>query len=137
MPASIRVEISPGELIDKITILEIKSEKITDESKLHNVSVELATLSRARDESVPASDELSSLTSSLKTVNERLWDIEDRIRVCDRDADFGEQFVDLARSVLSRKRPEGRVETPDQRVAGLAVDRGEGLRRLRSVRPQG
>ncbi|MBP88913.1 MAG: hypothetical protein CMJ64_19730 [Planctomycetaceae bacterium] len=97
--ATITVEIAPGELIDKITILEIKSERITDAAKLENVRIELATLEAARDSAVSASPELTDLTAQLKAINEALWEIEDDIRDCERDKDFGEKFVDLARSV--------------------------------------
>ena len=95
----ILVEIAPGELIDKITILEIKAERITDEEKLNNVGVELRVLEKARDEAVQASPALDELTAKLRKVNEALWDIEDDIRDCERSDDFGPRFIELARSV--------------------------------------
>ena len=95
----ITVEIAPGELIDKITILEIKSERITDAAKRHHVGTELALLVAARDRAVPGSAELARLATELKAVNEALWQIEDEIRLCERDEDFGPRFVALARSV--------------------------------------
>jgi Tfp pilus assembly protein PilF len=98
-PRPITVEIAPGELIDKITILEIKSERITDAAKRHNVSTELALLASARDATVPGSAELNRLTSEVKNVNEALWQIEDEIRLCERVEDFGSRFITLARSV--------------------------------------
>ncbi len=97
--ATITVEIAPGELIDKITILEIKSERITDAAKLENVRIELATLAKARDAAVAASAELTDLTGQLKSINEQLWEIEDDIRDCERAKDFGAKFIELARSV--------------------------------------
>jgi hypothetical protein len=103
-PADLRpitVEIAPGELIDKITILEIKSERISDAAKRHHVGTELALLVAARDRAVPGSAELAQLAAELKAVNEALWEIEDAIRRCERDADFGPRFVALARSVYS------------------------------------
>ena len=100
MPAKpILVEIAPGELIDKITILQIKSERITDADKLRNVRVELEVLETARDGAMAAGDELDALTAQLKQVNEALWEIEDGIRDCERERDFGPKFVELARSV--------------------------------------
>lgn len=96
---SITVEVAPGELLDKLTILEIKSERIADPAKLANVKRELAVLSAARGQSVRESAELDELTRRLKAVNEALWDIEDEIRRCERDQDFGPRFIELARSV--------------------------------------
>jgi hypothetical protein len=99
---SIQVEIAPGELIDKITILEIKSERMTEAGKLRHVRAELAALSAARDRSVPPSARLAELTTYLKKVNETLWEIEDSIRVCERDGDFGPRFTELARAVYQQ-----------------------------------
>ncbi|MBT4770151.1 MAG: hypothetical protein HOO00_06450 [Rhodospirillaceae bacterium] len=96
---AIMAEISPGELIDKITILAIKLERIEAEEKLKNVRIEHQILSTARDAEIPASDEITSLSVELKAINEELWDIEDRIRDCERDKDFGPAFIDLARAV--------------------------------------
>jgi hypothetical protein len=96
---AVLVEVAPGELIDKITILQIKSERIDDPEKVKNVRVELEVLEKARDEAIAASPELERLTVELKTVNEALWEIEDDIRDCERTKDFGPRFVELARSV--------------------------------------
>jgi len=97
--ATVTVEIAPGELIDKMTILEIKLERIADEAKRRNVAIELDVLRQARDATLEASDALAELTARLKAINEQLWDIEDDIRDCERDKDFGPRFVELARSV--------------------------------------
>lgn len=91
--------IAPGELIDKITILRIKSERIGDEAKLKNVRTELDILQKTQAEEVPQSDEMVRLEDALKTVNEALWEIEDDIRDCERNGDFGEEFIRLARAV--------------------------------------
>lgn len=106
--STVTVEISPGELIDKITILEIKSERIDDPAKLANVRVELETLAASRDAALPPSAQLTALTADLKAVNETLWQIEDDIRDCERASDFGAAFVALARSVY---------QTNDRRAA--------------------
>ncbi len=99
MSKGLSVEISPGELIDKITILEIKLERLADKAKLANVRAEHAILTAARAGAIETSAELDRLTAELKRVNERLWDIEDGIRDCERAKDFGEKFVALARGV--------------------------------------
>ena len=104
----ILVEIGSGELIDKITILQIKSERMSDAAKLANVRLELTELSAARDANLPASDELEALSARLKGINEALWVIEDDIRACEAEKDFGEKFIALARSVYV---------TNDQRAA--------------------
>jgi hypothetical protein len=99
------VETAPGELIDKITILEIKTERMADAAKVHNVRIELAALTRARERALPppaAVPELPGLTAQLKRVNQALWDIEDHIRHCERNKDFGPAFIKLARSVYRR-----------------------------------
>lgn len=96
---TIQVEIAPGELIDKITILDIKMERIEDTVKRENVRIERETLVAARDTNIKSSSQLTHLTTSLKTVNETLWDIEDDIRDCERGSDFGDKFVELARAV--------------------------------------
>ena len=96
---SIKIDAAPGELIDKITILEIKAERIDDATKRENVTYELATLTNALDLAVETSDQISELSKRLKAVNERLWETEDAIRNCERRQDFGPVFIDLARSV--------------------------------------
>jgi hypothetical protein len=90
--------IAPGELLDKISILEIKCERIVDRAKLDNVRVELAALSAVRDK-LSRPGELDSLAAELKSVNQCLWDVEDQLRDCERRQDFGPRFVELARSV--------------------------------------
>jgi len=101
-PRPITVEVAPGELLDKLTILRIKNRRITDPARLQNVRAELEVLEAARAESLGDSAELADLTAELTKVNEALWDIEDEIRVCERAGDFGPRFVELARSVYHR-----------------------------------
>jgi hypothetical protein len=101
-------EISPGELIDKITILEIKLERIADEAKRANVRREFDTLSATLAKEIPESDELTRLRGELKAVNLALWEIEDDIRDEERAKSFGEKFVKLARAVYRTN--DGRAE---------------------------
>jgi hypothetical protein len=91
--------ISPGELIDKITILRIKMANITDPAKLKNVETEHGVLDAVLKNDVPASAELSALDDQLQAINQELWNIEDDIRDCERDGDFGDTFIQLARAV--------------------------------------
>ena len=96
---TISVEVAPGELIDKITILEIKAERITDPDKLANVRHELLLLTAARDRAVPPSIALDELTTQLRQVNQALWDVEDALRVCEGQEQFDAEFIRLARWV--------------------------------------
>ena len=98
-PMQIKVEIAPGELIDKLTILEIKLERIADMEKLKNIRLEYESLMRACQEAVPRSEPIAQLTARLKEINGRLWSIEDDIRDMERTGEFGPAFVALARSV--------------------------------------
>lgn len=93
------VPVAPGELFDKLAILQIKSERITDANKLLNVRRELALVASVSSQTYSISPELTALAGELKEINEELWDIEDAIRDCERNRDFGPKFIELARSV--------------------------------------
>lgn len=97
--AELLVPISPGELIDKITILEIKSARMTDAAKLHNVRTELRLLKDTWNASAYSSVDISAEWAGLRAVNEKLWDVEDRIRDKERDGAFDAGFIELARAV--------------------------------------
>lgn len=96
---NIFVSVSPGELLDKITILEIKSERMAEPDKLVNVRTELALLRDAWAGSVREDETVDSLHTQLKKVNETLWEIEDDIRAKERAGEFDQGFIELARSV--------------------------------------
>ncbi|MDJ0652826.1 MAG: DUF6165 family protein [Xanthomonadales bacterium] len=95
----INVPVSFGELIDKITILEIKSERISDQQKLVNIRHELDLLEHTWNSSAASNADLSASRAELKSVNEALWEIEDRIRVKESEKAFDAEFIELARSV--------------------------------------
>ena len=103
--APVSVEISPGELIDKITILAIKSERLSDPGQLKNVHTELALLEASRDQSIPGSDSLNDLTASLKSVNQVLWDIEDDIRGVRTPPRIWRQIYQACTGGVSEQRP--------------------------------
>ncbi len=100
--SQISVPVSYGELIDKITILEIKSERIKDAAKLANVRVELDLLDATWRANAAASIDIAAERDALRRVNEALWDIEDRIRLKEKAKAFDVEFVELARSVYIR-----------------------------------
>ena len=95
----ILVPVSPGEVLDKITILEIKSERIDDQDKVANVRRELELLLGTWQQSVADDDTVKRIHAELKSINEALWEIEDDIRDKERAREFDERFIELARSV--------------------------------------
>jgi hypothetical protein len=95
----ILIPISPGELLDKITILQIKSERIDDAAKVANVNTELGMLEKVWSEAVEDDERIRALTAELKSVNEALWQIEDDVRDEERNKRFGDRFIELARAV--------------------------------------
>ncbi len=95
----IHIPMSPGELLDKITILEIKSERMSDEAKLANVRRELDLLNATWAEAVTPDETIERLHTALKSINEQLWEIEDDIRDKERAKEFDERFIELARAV--------------------------------------
>ena len=93
------VEVSIGELLDKISILEIKKEKIKDAEKLRFINNEHSILKNQLDENIKSDEKLNNLYQSLKVVNAKLWVIEDDKRQCEKEKDFGEKFIKLSRDV--------------------------------------
>ena len=95
----ILVEVSVGELLDKISILEIKQDKIKDPNKLEFINSEHSILKDQLEKNVQSSSQLEQLFNSLKQINAKLWVIEDEKRQCEKDKDFGEKFIKLSRDV--------------------------------------
>jgi hypothetical protein len=95
----ILAEVSVGELLDKISILEIKKEKIKDPKKLEFINSEHSILKDQLNKNVKSDDKLNNLFKSLKEINNKLWFIEDDKRMCEKDKDFGEKFIKLSRDV--------------------------------------
>jgi len=98
----LHVPVSPGELLDKITILRIKSQRIADAAKLANVRLELELLQRTWATLGAATEAVAADEQALQAVNERLWDIEDRIRDKEAARSFDQDFIELARAVYQR-----------------------------------
>ena len=92
-------EISPGELLDKISILEIKLEKVKDKDRQKKIKNEYDILKKVQNSSIKMSDKIKDLYRSVSNVNIKLWDIEDKIRICEQNKDFGKNFIELARGV--------------------------------------
>ena len=95
----ILVEVSIGELLDKISILEIKKEKIKNQEKLKFITDEYNILKAELDKNITLDEKLSDLFGSLKDINSKLWVIEDEKRMCEKNTDFGEKFIKLSRDI--------------------------------------
>ena len=95
----ILTEISPGELLDKISILEIKLEKVEDKKSQEEIKREYKILKEIQTSSIKMTDKIKNLIQSVKNVNIELWDIEDKLRIYEKNRDFGKNFIELARGV--------------------------------------
>ncbi|MGQ0532409.1 MAG: DUF6165 family protein [Caulobacteraceae bacterium] len=121
MVGQVEAPIAIGELIDKISILEIKSERLTDQAKLGNVRRELVLLQARRDAALPPSADLEHLAAQLKEVNTRIWDLEDVIRDCERRKDFGKVFLKAARAIYHTNDERAAVKRDINLVFGSAI----------------
>lgn len=118
---AIAIEVSPGELLDKISILEIKSERISDPDKLGNIRYELKRLQEILSDRFAGDTAIVRLMAELKAINEKLWDIEDDIRDCESRKDFGETFVQLARSVYLTNDRRAEIKREINTLCGSAI----------------
>ena len=107
---AIKVEVSFGEYLDKLTILQIKSERIKDPGKLENVNRELALLQKTWQQRPESKVDLSTELRQLKAVNEKLWEIEDNIRDKERNSNFDTGFIELARAVYFTNDERARIK---------------------------
>jgi hypothetical protein len=119
--SEITVPVSPGELIDKITILRIKSQRITDASKLKNVRIELDALTTTWAKSAYAAIDISADENALLAVNERLWVIEDEIRDKEREQAFDAEFIRLARAVYFENDERAAIKRRINLALGSAI----------------
>ena len=107
----ILTEISAGELLDKISILEIKLDKIKDKESLIEVNKEYASLSETKNSNISITKDLENLTKQLKETNMKLWSIEDEKRMCEKNKDFGKKFIELARSVYLNNDKRAKIKS--------------------------
>jgi len=122
----ISIEVSPGELIDRITILEIKFQRMQDQEKRARVSKQLAVLKNVRTVSPAVNLDLSKETIELRAVNEKLWDVEDRLRRCESEGNFDSHFIELARQVyLTNDRRAALKRLIDQRCGSQLLEEKE------------
>tara|TARA_B100000579_G_C22567324_1_gene727275 strand:+ start:410 stop:802 length:393 start_codon:yes stop_codon:yes gene_type:complete len=103
-------EISVGELLDKISILEIKLDMVKNEDKKKEIKKEYDILKKIQIDSVKLDGEINDLFKSLKKVNMTMWEIEDKVRICEKNKDFGQNFIDLARGVYFNNDKRSRIK---------------------------
>ena len=115
------VEVSIGELLDKISILEIKQEKIKDPEKLKFITNEHSILKNQLKKNIKSDDKLNNLYQSLKEINAKLWVIEDDKRQCEKDKDFGEKFIKLSRDVHFLNDDRAKIKLEINNLTGSAI----------------
>ena len=114
-------EISVGELMDKISILEIKQKNLKDKEKIKIVSKELESLNSCYQKNVHITDQIKLLYEDLKKINTKLWNIEDGKRDCERNGDFGEKFIKLARSVYIENDQRAKIKNKINKLSGSNI----------------
>ena len=117
----IHIETSAGELLDKITILEIKKEKISDQKSLEIIDNEYSSLNDSAKKNIKINNEIKDLCSRLKEVNLKLWQIEDEIRLSEKNKKFDQKFIDLARSVYRYNDDRAKIKSKINQLSGSNI----------------
>ena len=117
----ILVEVSVGELLDKISILEIKKEKNKDQSKLKFINEEFKLLKEQYEKNVKPDDKLKKLFNSLKEINNKLWNIENEKRLCEKNSDFGEVFIKTSRDIHFLNDERGKIKLEINNLTGSKI----------------
>ena len=117
----ILTEISAGELLDKISILEIKLDKIKDKGSLIEINKEYASLRETKNSNISITKDLLNLTKQLKETNMKLWSIEDEKRMCEKNKDFGKKFIELARSVYLNNDKRAKIKSEINKLLGSNI----------------
>ena len=114
-------EISAGELLDKISILEIKREKIKDKASQEEINKEYSILKEVQNLSIEMTEKLKTLLKEIKEVNLNLWDIEDKLRVCEKNKDFGQTFIELARNVYLNNDKRSKIKSKINEISSSNI----------------
>ena len=114
-------EISAGELLDKISILEIKLEKIEDKNNREEIKKEYKILKEIQNSSIKFDDKIKELFSSIKVINIKLWNVEDKLRVCEKNKDFGKNFIGLAREVYFNNDKRSKIKSEINKILGSNI----------------
>ena len=114
-------EISAGELLDKISILEIKLEKIEDKNNREEIKKEYKILKEIQNSSIKFDDKITKLFDSIKKVNIKLWNVEDNLRICEKNKDFGKKFIELAREVYFNNDKRSKIKSEINKILGSNI----------------
>ena len=117
----IQSEISVGELLDKISILEIKLTLIKDKGKLREINKDYVNLKQSQNLNIKLTDKIKDLFNQLKETNLNLWNIEDKIRICEKNKDFGNNFIELARGVYFTNDKRARIKSEINKISGSSI----------------
>ena len=114
-------EISPGELLDKISILEIKLDKVKDKNSQEKIKKEYKILKEIQNSSIKLTNKINDLFQSVKNINIKLWDIEDKLRIYEKNKDFGKDFIDLARGVYFNNDKRAKIKSEINEILGSNI----------------
>ena len=114
-------EVSAGELFDKISILEIKLDKIKDKSSQEEIAKEYKSLKEAKNLNIKSTEKIEDLFKKIKEVNLKLWNIEDKIRICEKNKDFEKNFIELARGVYLNNDKRSKIKSEINRILGSNI----------------
>ena len=114
-------EISAGELLDKISILEIKLEKIEDKNNREEIKKEYKILKEIQNSSIKFDDKIKELFNSIKVINIKLWNVEDELRVCEKNKNFGKNFIELAREVYFNNDKRSKTKSEINKILGSNI----------------
>ena len=117
----ILTEISAGELLDKLSVLEIKLNKIKNSSLLQEIKKEYNVLNETKNKNINSSNEINILYKNLKEINEKLWKIEDEIRLCEKNSDFKDKFIQLARNVYFTNDKRSKKKSEINKIVGSNI----------------
>ena len=119
--SKILTEISAGELLDKLSILEIKLNKIKNPALLQEIKKDYNIISEAKNKNINSSNEINVLYTDLKKINEQLWEIEDKIRLCEKNSDFKDKFIQLARDVYLKNDKRSKIKSEINKISGSNI----------------
>ena len=114
-------EISAGELLDKLSILEIKLDKIKNQNRQQEISKEYKILQKTKEMNIESTQEINQLIEEIKIINLKLWEIEDKIRVCEKNKDFGKEFIELARAVYLTNDKRAKIKSKINEIVGSNI----------------